>query len=118
MSLLLFTAVVVILLAVLQYALSVSFIHESVWYIVLFVFVLTSLSLIVSQRGAQKSQEAVVKNVMGGTVIRFTLSILAIYIALKLGIPNRMSFVVNFMAVYFVFLAFELYSLLTTLRAN
>ena len=109
---------VVLLLALLKYGLEASYLHEFLWYIVLFVFVLTAVSLVVGQRGAQKSPDAVVKYVMGGTVIRFTLSILAIYGALKLGIPDRMPFVINFMVVYFVFLAFELYSLLTTLRAN
>ena len=109
---------VAILLALLKYGFTVSYLHDSLWYIVLFVFVLTALSLIVSQRGGRRSPEAVVKYVMGGTVIRFTLSTAAIFIALKMGIPDRVPFVVNFMAVYFVFLAFELYSLLTTLRAN
>ena len=117
-SLLLFTVAVVLILALLTYGFEVPYLHQALWYIVLFVFVLTALSLLVSQRGAQKSQEAVVKYVMGGTVIRFTLSILAIYIALKTGIPDRVTFVVNFMIMYFVFLAFELYSLLTTLRPN
>ena len=109
---------IVLLLAALRYGLAVPYLHSSLWYIVLFVFVLTALSLVVSQQGIRTSPEAVVKYVMGGTVIRFTLSILAIFVALKMGISDRVPFVVNFMAVYFVFLAFELYSLLTTLRAN
>ena len=108
----------VLLLALLKYGLALPYLHEWLWYIVVFVFLLTAASLIISWQGVRKSQEAVVKYVMGGTLVRFTLSILAVYLALKAGVPERMPFVVNFMVLYFVFLAFELYSLLTTLRAN
>ncbi len=117
-SLLFFTASAVLLLAGLKYMLHISWLHDTLWYIILFVFVLTAISLLLGQWGMRKSQEAVVKYVMGATLIRFTLSIIAVYVVLKMGVPDRLSFALNFMGVYFVFLAFELYSLLTTLRPN
>lgn len=105
------------MLALLKYVLHASYLHEALWYIVAFVFILTALSLLLSHRGGQ-SPEALVKYALGGTVIRLTLSIIAIYVALRLGVDDRLTFVLNFMAVYFVFLAFEIYGLLSTLRPN
>lgn len=116
-SFLAFTAGIVLVLALLKYGLHASYLHEALWYIVAFVFILTALSLLLSQRGGQ-APEALVKYALGGTVIRLTLSIIAIYVALRLGVDDRLTFVLNFMTVYFVFLAFEIYGLLTTLRPN
>ncbi|MEM9832337.1 MAG: hypothetical protein AAF944_17020 [Bacteroidota bacterium] len=118
LSLLLFTTSIILPLAVFKYALHVSWLHNTLWYIVSFVFVLTAISLLLGLKGVRESQEAVVKYVMGATLIRLTLSIIAIYVALKIGVSERLTFVLNFMTVYLVFLAFELYSLLTTLRPH
>ncbi|MEM6843615.1 MAG: hypothetical protein AAF632_15415 [Bacteroidota bacterium] len=118
LSLLLFTTSIILPLAVFKYAFQVSWLHNTLWYIVSFVFVLTAISLLLGLKGVRESQEAVVKYVMGATLIRLTLSIIAIYVALKIGVSERLTFVLNFMTVYLVFLAFELYSLLTTLRPH
>ncbi len=116
-SFLAFTAGIVFTLTLLKYGLHSSYLHEALWYIVAFVFFLTALSLLLSQYGG-RAPEALVKYALGGTVIQLTLSIIAIYVALRLGVDDRLTFVLNFMAVYFVFLAFEIYGLLTTLRPN
>ncbi len=102
----------------LKYGFRVAFVHDTIWYIVAFVFTLTALSLWLGQRGGRQSSESLVKYALGGTVLRLVLSVVAIYVALRFGVVNRFSFVLNFMAVYFVFLAFEIYGLLTTLRPN
>ncbi len=102
----------------LKYGFRAAFIHDAIWYIVAFVFILTALSLWLGQRGGRQSPESLVKYALIGTLLRLVLSVVAIYIALRLNIADRLSFVLNFMAVYFVFLAFEIYGLLTTLRPN
>ena len=117
-SFLAFTVGVTLLLVLLKYGGGASFLHDSLWYILLFVFALTLLSLLAAIRGSRQSAESVVIYVLGGTVARLLLSVIAIYLTLRAGISERLEFVLNFMAVYFVFLAFEIYSLLTTLRAN
>ena len=99
-------------------ALQVSFLHWTIWYIVGFIFIQSLISLAIGYRGLRKSQQAFVTHALGSTVVRLVLSVIALYIALKMGVDDRVRFVLNFMAVYFVFLIFELYSLLTTLRAN
>ena len=109
---------IALLLASLKYGFRVGFIHETIWYIVAFVFTLTALSLWLGQRGGRQSRESLVQYALGGTVLRLVLSVIAIYITLRLGIADRLSFVLNLMGVYFVFLAFEVYGLLTTLRPN
>lgn len=110
-----FTLAVVLVMALLMYGLHASYLHEMLWWIVGFVFLLTALSLLLSQRRGQ-TPEVLVKYALVGTVIRLTLSIVAIYGALRLGIDHRLAFVLNFMVVYSLFLAFEIYYLLTNLR--
>ncbi len=107
-----------LLLALLKHGFRVAFVHDTIWYIVAFVFALTALSLWLGHRGGRQSSESLVKYALIGTLLRLVLSVIAIYIALRLGIADRLWFVLNFMAVYFVFLAFEIYGLLTTLRPN
>ena len=107
-----------LLLASLRYGFLVTFIHPTIWYIIAFVFALTALSLWLGLRGGRQSSDSLVKYVLGGTVLRLVLSVIAIYVALRLGVSDRLLFVLNFMAVYLLFPTFEIYTLLTTLRAN
>ena len=106
------------LLASLRYGFLVTFIHPTIWYIVAFIFILTALSLWLGLRGGRRSADSLITYVLGGTVLRLILSVVAIYLALRFGVADRLRFVLNFMAVYLVFLTFEIYSLSTTLRAN
>lgn len=114
----LFTAVVAIVISLLKYVIQVPYIHDMVWYILLFILFQTLISVWITYLGARKSQQALVKYALAATVIRLTLSILVIFIALQIGVDHRLSFALNFLIVYFTFLAFELISLLATLRAN
>ncbi|MGB3852623.1 MAG: hypothetical protein WA958_21845 [Tunicatimonas sp.] len=117
-SLLSFTVVIALLLASLKYGFRVGFIHETIWYIVAFVFTLTALSLWLGQRGGRQSPESLVQHALGGTVLRLFLSVVAIYVALRLGIADRLSFVLNCMGVYLAFLAFEVYALLVATKKD
>ena len=102
----------------LKYGFRVVFIHDAIWYIVAFVFALTALSLWLGHRGGNQSSESLVKYALGGTVLRLVLSVIAIYIALRVGIADRLSFVLNFMGVYLVFLALEVYTLIVATKEN
>lgn len=116
--LLLFTAVVAFIIFLLKYVFLVPYVHDMIWYIFLFILFQTLISVWTNHLGTRKSQQALVKYALAATVIRLTLSILVIFIALQIGVDHRLSFVLNFLILYFTFLTFELISLLTTLRAN
>ncbi len=117
-QLFLFTTLVAISIFLLKYILQVSFIHDTIWYILLYVLFQTLFSFWIIGLGIQKSQESFIKYTMTATIIRLTLSLLIIFVALQLGINHRLSFVLNFLITYFIFLIFELISLLANLRAN
>lgn len=114
----LFTAIVAVVIFLLKYIIRVTYIHDTIWYILLFVLFQTFFSVWVSHIGVQKSHQAFVKYALVATVVRLTLSIVFVFVALQLGVAHRLSFVVNFLIMYFAFLVFEIISLLTTLRAN
>ena len=105
-----------LLLALLKYGFRVAFIHDAIWYIVAFVFALTALSLWLGHRGGSQSSESLVKYALGGTVLRLVLSVIAIYIALRVGLTGRLWFILNFMGVYLMFLALEVYILLAATK--
>ncbi len=115
-QLLLLTVVIILLVISLKYGLRASFVHDTVWYILAFIVTLTAFSLWLGLLGGSKSPELVVPFVLGGTVLRLILSAIGIYVALRLGVPDRLAFVLNFMAVYFVYLTFEIYGLLSHWR--
>lgn len=102
----------------LKYGFGVTFIHDTVWYMLLFLASLMLLSLALGWRGGQRSREALVYYVLGGTVIRLVLSVIGVYVALQLGVADRLMFVLNFMTLYLVFLFFEVYYLLTKSPTN
>ena len=107
-----------LLLALLKYGFRVAFVHDTIWHIVTFVFALTALSLWLGQRGSRQSPESLVKYALVGTLLRLVLSVVAVYIALRLNIADRLSFVLNFMAMYFAYLVFEVYALLATTKED
>lgn len=102
----------------LRYVLHVPFVHPLIGYIWLLVFGQMLISFWLIYTGARNSPHAVVRYALLATVVRLVLSIAVIFVALQQGVDQRVSFVLNFLTVYFAFLVFELISLLTTLRAN
>ena len=72
----------------------------------------------VTFRALQKDQQQMILTYLATTVFRLLISVAIIFLALMQGVPDRITFVINFAVVYLAFLGFEIYGLLTNLRAH
>lgn len=93
-------------------------VHDQFWSIMVFSALLGFLVVAVADWGL-KSFDAQMRPTVfiGITVMRLLLSMLFIGAAIFLGVEERVLWVVNFFAVYLLYLVFELYTILSNLRA-
>ncbi|ERM81893.1 hypothetical protein P872_07075 [Rhodonellum psychrophilum GCM71 = DSM 17998] len=93
-------------------------IHESVWKVLSFFALLVWASGLFVQYLMKLSKENSSNILLGATVIRFIASAGFVAILLVLGVENKILFVANFFAIYFLFLLFDIYSLMANLRPH
>lgn len=97
---------------------SVQFIHEKVWSIVIFSAILGLIVVIIGDWGIRNMDAQSRPNLfLGLTVLRLLLSMGFVGIVLFVGIEDRIIWVANFFAAYLFYLVFEIYSILSNLRA-
>ncbi len=94
------------------------FIHEKVWSIIIFSAILGLIVVIIGDWGIRNMDAQSRPNLfLGLTVLRLLLSMGFVGIVLFVGIENRVIWVANFFAAYLFYLVFEIYSILSNLRA-
>ncbi|MBO3698898.1 hypothetical protein [Roseivirga sp. E12] len=97
---------------------SAQFIHEKVWSIVIFSAILGLIVVIIGDWGIRNMDAQSRPNLfLGLTVLRLLLSMGFVGIVLFVGIEDRIIWVANFFAAYLFYLVFEIYSILSNLRA-
>ncbi|OEK02583.1 hypothetical protein BFP97_14090 [Roseivirga sp. 4D4] len=94
------------------------FVHEKVWSIVIFSAILGLIVVIIGDWGIRNMDAQSRPNLfLGLTVLRLLLSMGFVGIVLFVGIEDRIIWVANFFAAYLFYLVFEIYSILSNLRA-
>jgi hypothetical protein len=93
-------------------------VHEEVYNMIIFFFLLTLITHHFSVAALDEGHDRFSLAYFGFLTLRLLLSLSIILIALLLNIPDKITFIVNFALVYLAFLIFEIYALLTTLRSN
>ncbi len=97
---------------------SAPFIHQKVWSIVIFSAILALIVVIIGDWGLRNMDAQSRPNLfLGLTVLRLLLSMGFVGIVLFVGIEGRVIWVANFFAAYLFYLVFEIYSILSNLRA-
>ncbi|MGD1893104.1 MAG: hypothetical protein ACFB15_21275 [Cyclobacteriaceae bacterium] len=94
------------------------YIHSTAIYWVPFFLVVNGLAAIITYRALQQDQQKMILVYLATTVFRLLLSVAIIFFILMQGVSDRITFVINFALVYLAFLGFEIYGLLTNLRAH
>jgi hypothetical protein len=93
-------------------------VHETMWIILSFFVLLTWLTVMFSHYLLEVSKENSVNILLGAMAIRFLASIGFVAILLFIGAENLILFVVNFFVIYFFYLLFDIYTLISNLRPN
>lgn len=110
----LFLTVVVYLLQAWQ----VRFIHQGVYYIIAFFFFLSLIITLITNQAIQHDAQKFVTFYLATMILRLLISFGVLLIVLLQDLPNKFNFILNFAVAYLIFLIFEIYTLLATLRAN
>jgi hypothetical protein len=93
-------------------------IHGSFWFILAFFVLLTWLTGMFSGYLITISKENSVNILLAALVIRFLSSIGFVAVMLMLKTDNLIVFVSNFFLIYFLYLLFDIYGVITNLRPN
>lgn len=92
--------------------------HTSIYYIIIFYFFLSVITTIITHWSLQRDPGRFVVAYMAAMVIRLLLSFALVLVVILQEIAHKQNFILSFAGIYLVFLVFEIYTLLTTLRAN
>ena len=94
------------------------YVHPAAIYWVPFFLVINALASFFTFGALRRDQQKMILIYLATTVFRLLLSVGVIFFALMHGVSDRITFVINFAVVYLTFLGFEIYGLLTNLRAH
>ncbi len=112
-----FTLVIVLIAAILRFAIP-SILYHDLWVIIVFFFFLTYASLITIQKFVTKNPENFLTIYFSVMVARLFASIVFAAIFILLDRENVFLFAMNFIALYLSYLGFEIYGIITNLRTH
>lgn len=108
----LFSVVVALLVRALQFYAGSQLIHAYAWYLFGFMVAVTAIAYYVTRLGVSYDPDNFQLYHFASMGFRMVLSIFVIFLYIYFNKDGRLQFVFNFFALYFVFTAFEIYSLL------
>jgi hypothetical protein len=118
LKLLFFSLLIAGIIYLLQEYIKPEWVHETMWIILSFFVILTWLTGMFTHYLLELSKENSVSIILGGIGIRFLASVGFVAILLFMGVENLILFVVNFFIIYFFYLLFDIYTLISNLRPN
>ena len=108
--------VVVFLLAVIANFLQPAIVYGKVWWLIAFFFLLTLFSFRAVITFSGKNPGAFIAIYFTAMIARLFISILVASAFILLDKQHVMTFAYNFIVLYLLFLGFEIYGIITTLR--
>jgi hypothetical protein len=93
-------------------------IHSEIGTVILFYFVLSLMTGLLSQYLLKRSKENSVPILLGVGLVRLLASLGFVFLILWIGTENILWFVVNFFTVYLLYLLFDIYAFITNLRPH
>jgi hypothetical protein len=89
-----------------------------VWAALLYYFLLSLVTGLITQSGMQKNNKTFITRTYSAIGIRFIFSIFPLFIYLLFSHSREVPFMVGYILLYFLFTSFEIYFLVITLRPN
>ncbi|MBO6495046.1 MULTISPECIES: hypothetical protein [Roseivirga] len=96
----------------------IQLLHEGIWTIMIFSAVLGLIVVLVSYWAFTSLDPQIRPNIfIGLTVLRMVLSMIFLGSVIFLGLEDKRLWVANFFVLYLFYLVFEIYAILSNLRA-
>ena len=112
------TAVLCVIIGMLLQFTGNAYVHSFIWHILLFFVFITGFTYYLTQLGYINDPDNFQVYYFASMGFRMVLSIGVVALYAWFFKDDRLSFVFNFFALYFLFTGFEIYSLLANLRPN
>jgi hypothetical protein len=116
LSFLLFTLIIAIPPALLQYTGNITLLNPGFWTIFFFMSGLTFLVLVMMLIVQQKKKEFFAQAFLGGTTLKILTCLIFIFVFLSYNTINKMVFMGDFFYIYLLNTLFEVYVLIRNLR--
>jgi hypothetical protein len=113
-----FSGIIILLIGALVYFSDYRLVHPYVWVILVFFIFITAFTFYVTWWGASQDQDNFQLYYFASMGFRLILSIGVIFGYIYLVRERQIQFVLNFFVLYFLYTAFEIYSLLSNLRPH
>ncbi len=113
-----FTGIIALLIFVADQFLITHLIHQEIWVMLAFFFVLAVVGHRITQIAFQQNKDNVAIYYFVVMLIRLLISVLFIAFFLYKGLLEKIIFIANFFILYLLYVAFEINTLLTNLRRN
>jgi hypothetical protein len=117
-SLLIFTTILVVIVFVLKEILLLSFVHEYAWYMIPFFFLQSLFIGIMTKKAMASKPQDFGLFYFGAMTARLFISIIVAVVVILTFETNKVYFAGNFFVFYFSYIMFEIYSVLSNLRAH
>lgn len=113
-----FSGIIILLIGLLVFFSEYQLVHPYVWGMLVFFVFITAITFYVTWWGAREDEDNFQLYYFASMGFRLILSLGVIFVYIYLVRERQIQFVLNFFVLYFLYTAFEIYSLLTNLRPH
>jgi len=115
----LITTLYTLVLAFIQYGvyqLNAGLLYTHQWYLLLYFYLITVLSIVIIEKTTQKDAEKLAKGFFSAMMLRLFVSVIIAIIIIYFDRVNSTIFALNFLILYLLYLGFEIYYLISILQ--
>jgi amino acid transporter len=115
----LLTTLYTLILAFIQYGvyqLNAGLLYTYQWYLLLYFYLITVLSVVIIEKTTQKDAEKLAKGFFSAMMLRLFVSVIIAIVIIYFDRVNSTIFALNFLILYLLYLGFEIYYLISILQ--
>ena len=108
-----------IILAFIQYGvykLNAGLLYSHQWYLLLYFYLITILSIVIIEKITQQDEEKLSKGFFSAMMLRLFVSVIIAIVIIYFDRVNSTIFALNFLILYLLYLGFEIYYLINVLQ--
>jgi len=115
----LLTTLYTLVLALIQYGVyqfNAGLLYTYQWYLLLYFYLITILSVVIIEKTTQKDAEKLAKGFFSAMMLRLFVSVIIAIVIIYIDRVNSTIFALNFLILYLLYLGFEIYYLISILQ--
>lgn len=115
----LLTTIYTLIIAFIQfgvYHLNAGLLYSHQWYLLLYFYLITFLSIVIIEKTTQQDVEKLSKGFFSAMMLRLFVSVIIAIVIIYIDRVNSTIFALNFLILYLLYLGFEIYYLISILQ--